>query len=365
MKAAIITLHRVFNYGSVLQAYATQEVFRSFGCETEIIDYITEQRTNKRLFLSLPLNIQNKNWIYKIVYMFLRGISILLKKKTFWGFLKKNVHLSNRKYISVADLEKNAPIADIYIAGSDQIWNSVYNEGIDRGFFLDFVHGKKKAAFASSFGKSELDNWETVPIRKYLADFSAISVREAQAVNIIKRLGLDASCVLDPTLLLKREQWLRLASKPLMAEPYLLLMLLYNEDNGATEYAKKTADEKKLKLVKLSWELKRPPMVDVLMTHRSPEDFLSLFAYADFIVTNSYHGLAFSINLNKQFVVFPRNEYNSRIESLLETTRLFKRMITDNEWKSLQYIDYDSVNSILDRERKHTFCFVKKILEME
>ena len=133
----------------------------------------------------------------------------------------------------------------------------------------------------------------------------------------------------------------------------MILMLLYNEDNNATEYARKIADEKGLKLVKISWELKKPPLVDILMTHRKPEDFLSLFYYADYVVTNSFHGLAFSINLNKQFSVIKRNEFNSRIDSLLEFTGLTERMVDYNLDMSIvdKVIDYNKVNDILNNER--------------
>lgn len=361
MKVAIITLHRVFNYGSVLQTYATQRIFEKLGYNVEVIDYITEQRTNKRLFLSVPDFIK-QDVVHRCVYIGMKSVSVLLKKRSFGGFLKKYVNLSEQQYITANDIEKNVPKANVYVAGSDQIWNSVYNEGVDRGFFLDFIQGKKKISFASSFGKSELESWEIDIVKKYLSEFSSISVRETQAVNILNELGIKSTCIVDPTLQLRKEEWIRLASKRLVKEKYLLLMLLYNEDNGATEYARKIADKKGLILVKLSWELKKPVMVDKLMTHRSPEDFLSLFYHADFIVTNSFHGLAFSINLNKEFAVFPRSEYNSRIESLLCITGLSNRMIREDIEEPLPTIDYAEVNSLLEIERQKAQDFLTAAL---
>ncbi len=312
MKVLVITLHRVFNYGSVLQTYATQRVFEKAGCDIEVIDYITEQRTNKHLFLSIPPYIK-KNILHKAAYLVGKDVSVFLKKKTFGGFLRKYVHLT-KKYITQEDLMRDPPQADIYVTGSDQTWNSTYNGGIDKGFFLQFVpDGKKKIAFSSSFGKSELDIEEISLTKQYLSRYDILSVREDTAKNIIESLGLSAECIIDPTLQLSKKEWLQIASKRLLKEKYLILMLLYNEDNGATELARKIADKKGLKLVKISWELKKPAMVDQLMTHRSPQDFLSLFYYADFVVTNSFHGTAFSINLEKQFLVIPRSEFNSRI----------------------------------------------------
>ena len=139
-------------------------------------------------------------------------------------------------------------------------------------------------------------------------------------------------------------------------------MLLYNEDNDATEIARKIADKKGLKLVKISWEIKKSTIVDKLMTHRSPQDFLSLFNYADFVVTNSFHGLAFSVNLEKQFVMIRRNEFNSRIESLLNLVGLRDRLI-DNSDEAVELadnnIDYHLIRPILNNERIKSEQFIE------
>jgi exopolysaccharide biosynthesis predicted pyruvyltransferase EpsI len=175
----------------------------------------------------------------------------------------------------------------------------------------------------------------------------------------------NAVCLIDPTLQIEREHWLGLAAKRLVKEKYLLLMLLYNEDNGATEYAQNIARQRGLKVVKLSWEYKKPSGVDILMTHRSPQEFLSLFQHAEFIVTNSFHGLTFSINLNKQFIVVPRNEFNTRIESLLRLVHLEDRMISEVSQlpEANKSIKYDTVNSILDNERQKAKLFLKEALK--
>lgn len=367
MKISLITLHRVFNYGSVLQTYASQKVFEDAGCEVEVVDYITEQRTNRRIFGSVPDNIK-KDIVHRGIYLFMKSFSVLLKKKTFGGFLKKNIHLTKKKYITVEDIIQNLPKADVYVTGSDQVWNSQYNEGVDRGFFLEYAPAnKKKIAYVASFGKTRLDEFEKELTKKYLKKYDAISVREDAAVHIVEQLGYMATCLIDPTLQVKKESWIRIASKRLIKKKYLILMLLYNEDNGATKYARKIADEKGLELVKISWELKKPELVDTLMTHRSPQDFLSLFYYADFVVTNSFHGLAFSINFNKQFIVVPRNEFNSRIESLLKLVGLADRLVSKPEEIKIsnQEIQYKEVNRLLDIERERANSFIINSLEME
>lgn len=360
MKIAIVTLHRVYNYGSALQAYATQKVFEKRGHSIQIIDYVTPQRTKWKLFWGKGAENQNG-----IAYRFAKIGSFILKEKTFGRFVRIKLNLT-KKYITAEDLEKDPPKADVYVTGSDQTWNSQFNEGIDRGFFLDFLPEKdRRLAFVASFGKTKLDVNEISETKRLLSRYEKISVREDSAVQIISDLGFEAPVQLvDPTLMLEKREWVEIASPRLVKEPYLILMLLYNEDNHTTEYARKLADEKGLKLVKISWEMKKPPMVDQLFTHRSPADFLSLFHHADFVVTNSFHGLAFSINLEKQFIVVPRNEFNSRIESLLKLTGLENRLVSVETQLSVasEQIDYQPVRAQLMIERKRAEEFIEKAL---
>lgn len=364
MKAAIVTLHRVYNYGSALQAYATQRVFEQAGYEAGIIDYITPQRTLRRLLTGVPDD--SMSGVKLLAYRCAKSVSILLKEMTFGRFVRRNLNLT-KKYITAEDLDRDPPQADLYVTGSDQTWNSQYNEGVDRGFFLDFVpEDARRISFAASFGKTELDAAEIPDTKRYISRYEGLSVREDSAKDILAGLGRDdAIQIIDPTLQISKDEWLKIASKRLIKPRYLILMLLYNEDNHATEYARKLADEKGLVLVKLSWEMKKPPMVDVLMTHRSPADFLSLFYHADFVVTNSFHGLAFSINLEKQFIVVPRNEFNSRIDSLLALTGLQNRLVSDEEQLSVaqEEIDYAPVRDCLEKERKRAGEFISRYLK--
>ena len=348
----------MYNYGSCLQAYATQEVFKKHNVDVEIIDYITPIRTKKNLLFGA----RNTSIHYKIG----KAASIILKEMTFGRFIKKNFHLSKR-YITDKDLKNDPPKADIYVTGSDQTWNSTYNQGIDRGFFLDFVSDDaKRISFVSSFGKEKLDPAEVELTAHYLKRYSAISVREDTAKIIVESLGIKGPVqLIDPTLQIPGDEWVRIASKRLIKEPYLVLMLLYQEDNHATEYARKIANEKGLKLVKISWELRKPKYIDKLLTHRSPADFLSLFYNANFVVTNSFHGLAFSINFGKQFIVIPRNEYNSRIDSLLRLFGLNERLVSSEEAAMIQantIIDYSSIEHTLSYERKRASEFIDMAL---
>ena len=159
-KISVITLHRIVNYGSVLQAYATQEVLEKKGYDVEFIDYYPERM---HMFGMLK-RIKNKgdkfkkSFIIRNVARIIMFPSYVLRFKRFHGFIKKKLNLSDRIYKNEEDFIKNPPKADFYCTGSDQVWNSGWNEKIDHPFFLDFeTNGKKCFAYAASFGKGKLD----------------------------------------------------------------------------------------------------------------------------------------------------------------------------------------------------------------
>lgn len=364
-KVSVITMHRIYNYGSVLQTYATQKIMENAGLQCEIVDYISPYRAKKPLFLEYPPSLEGKK-LKKFLYYIAKIPSFVLKDITFGGFIKKHLKLSTKQYITNSDLLDDPPKADIYVTGSDQVWNSKYNHGVDGSYYLNFVKkDAPKIAFVSSFGRNELSKEEQTAVSPMLQQYKSISVREDSAVEILSKMGIESTCLVDPTLQINKDEWTKLASKKLVKEKYLLLFLLYNEDNGATEYAIKTAKSKGLKLVKLSWELKKPKGIDVLFTHRKPENFLSLFANAEFVVTNSFHGVAFSINLNRQFAFVPRKEFNGRIESLLRLTGLENRKVLHLNNIDLinQKINYDDVNSILGYERERAKKYLVSVIE--
>lgn len=362
-KVGVITLHRVFNYGSVLQAYATQKVIESIGHECEIIDYITPQRTKKVLRKRCKIK-----GLKGVIYYMLRLVSIEIKWYTFNKFIKKHIRLSKKRYVTIEDLRKDPPACDIYCTGSDQTWNSKYNEGIDHGFFLDFGDKKvRRIAYAASIGTEIVPSDEKQLMAELMSKYAVISVRESSAVEIVKELtGVTPQLLIDPTLQICASEWSKLEAKPLLEDKYVLLILLYNEDNGATDYARKVADKLGCKLVKISWDLIKDRRVDKMFTHRSPEVFLSLVHHAKYVVTNSFHGTAFCINYNKQFSVFKRNEMQTRIDSLLELTGLTSRLVKGNDMEEQdevgKIIDYASVNEILKIEREKAVEFLCEAL---
>lgn len=364
MKVALITIHRVMNYGTVLQAFATQELIKNMGCQVEIVDYITEVRKLKDIFLWYPTAFSDSK-IKQAMYITSRFPANILKYITFNRFIKRNYQLTQKQYYTISDLTQDPPKADVYIVGSDQVWNSKYNQMIDRGFFLDFGDiNTKRISFASSFGVSELDKNEFFETKRLLSKFNSISVREDSGVKIINKMGYNAKLVLDPTLMLNKETWSKYIEEKKIKGRYVLLFLLYNEDNGATEYARKIADKMEIEVIQLYWKPMKRPGVDKIAIYKSPFEFLRYVRDAEYVVTNSFHGTVFALNFNKQFITVARNEFNSRLESILRLCNIERRYITKefDVSEALRKIDYSSVNRILQNEREKSMTYLKQAL---
>lgn len=251
------------------------------------------------------------------------------------------------------------------MTGSDQVWNFTHNEGLDTHYFLEGIEGKK-IAFSSSIGKDSLPEQEVKWIEAYTKDYSDISVREKSAVKIFEGMGRNVLQVLDPTMMLNKDKWRKYAKQRLIKEHYLFVYFPYNIADEAVCYraVEQLAAKFKLKVVSSSVNYYGDTHVDKTIRFADPGDFLSLMIYADFVVTNSFHGTAFSINLHKDFFVFMPSKFSTRITSVLEMCNLEERLIV-GELKDSDFehnIDWNNVEMTLDKERVKTKSFLKRAL---
>lgn len=370
MKMSIITLHCVKNYGSVLQTYATQEYFKNMGLEVEVIDFRRDDLQDPYFYVNKgvkKIGSGNKKKIKKFIYKSISKKVADRKIKVFGGFLDRYINISEKVYLSEKDISDNPPSADIYCVGSDQMWNKECNHGIVRPFFLTFApEDKKRMSFASSFGRKSLDEDEIVVTRKMLQKFDAISVREDSGLKILQDLGIENGVhILDPTLCLTGKEWSKLCERKLAPrKPYLLIYEL-GSNSLLKDCAKKIAKEKGLKIIRIGIGFSQ-----VIKGHTTlfPEvdKWLSLFKYADYIITDSFHGTAFSINFNKQFhVVYPRN-FSTRLQSALGLFKLENRVAKNTGAFKISNtpINYEVVNAILAQERNKSKEFAKKAINM-
>jgi len=359
MKIDVITLHAVQNYGSVLQALATQEFFRKFGCEVTIIDYIRENVKYENLVETWS----NGNPV-KAVIIF---PTIQRWKKVFRGFCKEHLNLSEKSYTTTADFESYPFTADAYCTGSDQVWNSVWNKGIIPPLYLDFVpEDKFRFSFSASFGQAELTQSEVAETKAYIDSYDFISVREASAKKIIEEQYQypKATHLLDPTVCMDGDFWRKYSSAPRVKGDYILIYNL-NRSREFDAYARELSKRTGLKLVRLCTRYDQ-----ILRNGKSvlvPEipEFIGLIDNAKYVLTDSFHATAFSMNLNTEPICVYPNEFGGRLKSFLELTGSFQRHI--DSYRDFDVVnrpvDFDTVNSILYNERQKADEFMRIVLE--
>lgn len=356
----LVTVHYGANFGSALQTYATVKIFSKLGGKVTTLNYIRRSATWPSYFRdalqSLPRFLRRLGFIPK---------KILNDYFLFGGFLKKYCNLTQR-YTSLEQIKKNLPNADIYVTGSDQVWNSAYNDGIDQVYYWSFLpSGTRKISFSSSIGKEDLSSSEFEEVKEQLTSYSALSVREKSAKCLLEKMNfVDVEHLLDPTFLLSKEEWRNLIKKRLYRDEYVLIYIPYNITSKEIIYAtaKKIASKYNLKIVTFSKDYRSEKSADKTFIFVSPEDFLSLMYYAKFVITNSFHGTAFSINLNKQFWVYEPTKFSTRILSILELvglkSRLLNDVILDDKVESI--INFNDVNVTLQAEREKAVSFLQR-----
>lgn len=376
MKIGIITIVRVFNYGAELQAYALQKKLELMGYNVEIIDYLFyKHKKHKATRLSKPwINIGFERKVKELLYPLIYSLKTFTRRKQqkilrdkFESFHKKNTRFSKVQYSRLDELYSAHSDYDIFIVGSDQVWNPWSNTSLDPYFLTFAPEGKRRISYASSFGVSELPEQAIDKYKVRLNGLDEISVRESSAVELVKKLtGRIAEHVVDPTMLLTRSEWKQVAVKPPMDEPYILLYNVTKSDYAA-KFANELSNKKNWKIVSI-----RPTAVsedknaEVLYIHDAgPAEFLGWFIQASLVITNSFHGTAFSVNFNRPFfTVLPKTKSNtSRQKSLLSLLKLDSRLLTeDDAFPDSRDIDIDfmEANRILKQQRNKSLDFLIK-----
>lgn len=357
--ASFITIHVGLNFGSKLQTIATSEILKRFGFNTICINYVPPRVTNKRYWenaLTSPVRLLRKIIFFPLRYMATRN---------FDNYLAKFCKLSTPIYAE-SNFINLCPKTDLYVSGSDQLWNYEHNEGIDRHYFFDGIEGNK-IAYASSIGMTSLPDGYAKYIKEQLSKYRAVSVREHSAVDLLENINVKAQQVLDPTFMLSKEDWKKFASRRLVKEDYIFVYLPYNIKDKVLVYrsVRKIANEKRLKVVTYSDYMFRESLADRTVYFVNPGDILSLILHANVVVTNSFHGTAFSINLNKQFWTYMPSHFSTRITSILDLCGLGNRLLNvDISDKQInEVIDYNYTNEVLDQERQKTIDFLTKALQ--
>lgn len=322
----IITIHKINNYGSIFQAYALQRICEELGYRTEIIDYNFPNQAHANNKYAVRGIQPNEPRLIKMLY----ALSLSRQHNGISTFVEKYQHLSAKQYNSPDELMDDPPLYDVYVTGSDQLWNPRHCNG-DPAFMLHFAPDNAlKISYAASITANALPMELHAIYKQYLCRYAKISVRENSGVDIIKNItGKDASVVVDPTLLLNASQWSEIAAPKRQFKKKYILCYFLNYTFNAFPYVDKLAQyvqkQTGYELVRVA----RPPYyLGASHTHfkvgASPEEFLALIRDAEIVLTTSFHGTAFAVNYGKPVftVVQDKEASDSRQISLMHNLGL-------------------------------------------
>lgn len=365
MKIKTITCHDVNNYGASLQAFALQTYLTNLGHDVKIIDYVPEYMKTYNVW-----KIPESSHLYKIS-KHLHFITVLFalknylkyrptmgRIKAFQNFKLKYLHLTIR-YKSFNELAANPPKADIYIAGSDQIWSTYLKNGQDAAFYCAFGDlNTRRISYAASFGFSEIKGGFNYFIKAMLTGFDVISTRESTGVKIIESLNLKACHVLDPVFLLNKQEWIRLfdIKSPIIKDKYLLVYDLFHTEQELKELSCFFAQKYGLKIVAVN-DCSVTKYANQNINNAGPVEFLNLILYSEYILADSFHATAFSVIFRKQFYTFYSKGNISRMKDFLNSINLGERLNTSRE---LPDIEWEKHEEILSRNIQYSKSFLKE-----
>jgi len=364
MKLGLLSFHTAANFGAALQAYALQEFLVSKGYDAEYIDYQNHQR---RMVYDMPYKVKvcMKRKKYAEAMAFALGVPMMnMRKRKFEKFNKEYLHISPKAYYDIKELDAVNELYDMFIVGSDQVWNPG-NNGKDIAYMLSFVKDEKKTmSYASSFGLLEVPEYIKNDYARNLMRIAHLSTRELSGVSIIKDLtGRDAQLVLDPVFLLKKEQWQELIVDKKRGGKYLFSYTNRKDQMGKflkTGYNMHGIKHHKLSRFTGIADFFNPSVK--VKYDMSPQEFLANVDGAQMVVSASFHCICFAIILNKPFVCFltGNDGKDERLKTLLThfglMDRVYHKGMTLQDVQSP--IDWQIVNDKIDKKRIDSIAFI-------
>ena len=350
LKAGIITITIGVNYGNRLQNYALQKVLNNLGVDATTFENVYQEKTLKNK-IKRYIVLKKKNKVFR------------LKLQRFKDFDNKYIKLGEK--IKSYSIPKHLSYSyDYFICGSDQIWNP-YFSGNTGTNFATFAPKEKRISYAPSFGVSTVPQEKVQEYKEYLENMHMLSCREQQGTEIIKKItGRDAALVLDPTMLLDKNEWEQIATKTKYApnNEYICTYFLGSVQSEYKEYIDKIAKQNNLEVFNIM------DMSDMDKFSTDPAEFIYLIKNAKIICTDSFHGTAFSIIFNKPYVLFERKSnmenMSSRFESLKNILELPDRNYDKLQLEVLFNMDYDKVNENIAKMRKQSIEYLKQTLNL-
>lgn len=364
MKIGILTFHYAHNYGAMLQAYALVTFLRLKGYDAQIIDYRLPYIYDMYELLDFKGFYKRYKRMNNTLIAILKSIKNFSKHKNkspkwyqFEDFLNNSLVKTLRVYC-LEDI--NRLQFDCVICGSDQIWNSSLTGRLEPLYFCKGLVAANIISYAASNGNGKVTAEEWNLFKTYIQNFKKISVREKGLSDFLNHKGVVNTVVLDPVFLLEKQEWERLCFT--VPEKRFLLTYSFNENPDFFLEAKKLADKKRLQLVCFLFkknETLSPEIIQVV--NGGPKDFVSYFNQASFVVTNSFHGTAFAVLMQKQFYTVPPMRGRERIDSLLEELELRNRIV-NSDFDDTKIIDYYTVSKKMNLLRQKSWEFLREAL---
>ena len=362
MKIGILTFHRAINYGAFLQAFALKTYLTSLGNEVEIVDYWPEGHAD--CYRVLPQSWKKRSLFGKVKFF----ISFILRysraKKRIEGMqrlVKQYFDLPPVSCYQTAESLKSLSY-DCVVYGSDQIWwkSTIPGySGFDPVYWGEyFPDSIKKVAYAPSMGIIDLTDDDKEQIRKWLCNFDALSVRETGLYEAIRGLtDKEISVVLDPVFLLSKEEWSRYC-RPVKRAKYILYYNLITSKE-ADALVKRLEEEWRYDVVEVTGAVRTMKIGKRYVQTADAIDFISLIRNAEFVVTSSFHGTAFSLIFEKQFYAIGMGKRSGRVESLLSQLNVSERLVKDIKFLSYGNIDYTLVSERLSVLASRSVSYVR------
>lgn len=345
------------NYGSALQSYALNQTLKKCGMHPVLIDYCPDFHLDKNI-----LNPLEKMWDQDELSRKNCELTLPAIKENYYKFEDFFTNRFDRTVTKYTSKNFNDTTNDVdsYIVGSDTVFCIEESNGFDDGFFANYEPMRTNSiAYAASFGDTKISESEEVILCNRLQNFKAIGLRENRMVSTVADMtSVPVQKTIDPTLLLKPEEYEGITEKRIIEDKYLLLYTRrYNPE--MERYARELARRNDWKIVEISLRATNVEQGHIMRYDAGVEEFLSLVKNAEYVVTNSFHGLMFSVQFKKQFSIFSRETGDSKIQEALELFGLEGNLLTEYCNEVPYVMDYDEVHNRIEVARKKSLDFLK------
>ena len=355
------------NYGSALQTYALHKALNNLAAEqieSVVVDYCPDILKDKDVLNPLKNMWDSDEESKRMCELSMPAIRINNDK--FNAFYKNNYRITEGKYTSenFNEILENENL-DGFVCGSDTIWCIQEFGGFDDGYFANYPAMKNahSISYAASFGDAVFDKEQEQVLKEKLQNYKAIAVRENNRIDFIREnTNVLVERVVDPTLLLTGEDYADITADRIIEEPYILLYSRrYNKN--MEKYADEVAEKLGCKVVEISLRATNASKHSMFY-EAGVEEFLSLVKHAECVVTNSFHGAIFSIQMHKEFYLFSREQCDTKIDELLDMLGLMDRKMITGDEKIEKTIAYDKVEDILAVRRESSKIYLRKALKI-